>query len=219
MNTYFDINKTVISNPLLWEREIQKIARNLTENEKKCLLKICDILQESIQLHCDYLFDTEYTFEKVQETDEYEYLFKSYFEIISLNWVLITNFFRLNNIRDEIRQMLWWTINFSFYGQEGIFRATSYKIFDNAFQSIQETYTALLNLYSNPRLNEAEVYQNFFELIIENPLSDETSKIEMMGSFLRNFGDLTKMQVSLDFNIHLAELINTFTEKLILIKF
>lgn len=213
---FFEFNKNVISDPELWSADVKQTVENLTKIEKANLYQICDILQESIERHCQYILGTNYTLVKLKENQQY--LFKSYFELTTLNWILITNYFKKNNARDEVGQALWWTIKYSFVGHDNLFRTSSFKTFENAFQKKGDTYFKLLNLYFKPRVNEVEVYQNLFEIIIDKPLTDKTSEVDMLGSFLMNFEDQEKMPNSLAFNKHLSQGIGNFSKKLNQIK-
>ena len=76
----------------------------------------------------------------------------------------------------------------------------------------------MLNLYFKPRVNETEVYQNLFEIIIDRPLTDKTNEFDMLRSFLTNFGDLKNMQNSLSFNKNLSQGIINFLKELNQIK-
>lgn len=213
---FFEFQKSVISDPNLWSRDVEYTVEYLTDNEKNNLYQICDIFQKSIVWHCKYILENKYTLEKFYEN--HEYLFKSYFELTTLNWILVTNYFKDNNVSDEFGQSLWWTIKYSFSGYDNLFIASSFKTFENAFQNREDFYAKMLNLYFKPRVNETEVYQNLFEIIIDRPLTDKTNEFDMLRSFLTNFGDLKNMQNSLSFNKNLSQGIINFLKELNQIK-
>ena len=216
-NAYFEIQKSVITDPEIWSQDVIDLEIFLTDTEKIQLLKLCNALQQNIEWHSRYLFNNNYTVDKLRHNNEYHIM--SYFELVTFNWVLISNFFKKKSVENEVEKIMLLTIYYSFSGYKNLFKTFSFKSFKTAFDEKTQIHVHLCNLYFNPRQNETEVYQNLFEIIIERPMSENRSDADMNISFLSNFGDLDKMPYSLGFNKHFSEGVTNFIKQLKALKF
>ncbi len=203
---FFEFQACIISEPNFWSPEVQAVVDKLTETERLKIIIITSLLQVSIEWHSQYIVNTKYACNKLE--DYPEYIFKSFFELTSLNWVLVTNYFRENKIRSEVGQALWWVIKYSFDGLDDLlFTAPSLNSFENAFQAGQEKYEELLAQYFKPRLNETKVYSDLFDKIVDNPLVEDSDGLDFLKSFSMNFD---KMPDVLFFHKHFSEGIRKF---------
>jgi hypothetical protein len=211
---FFEFQTCIISEPNFWSPEVQEVVDELTETERRKIIIITTLLQESIEWHSRYILNTRYTSNKLK--DHPEYVFKSFFELTSLNWVLVTDYFRENEVRSEVGQALWWVIKYSFDGLDDIlFKAPSLNSFENAFRVGQETYSELLTQYFKPRVNETKKYADLFDKIVDDPLAD-SGGLDFLKSFSMNFDKMPDIML---FHKHFSEGMNKFTNKLYQIKF
>jgi hypothetical protein len=179
--TAFHFQRTIITGPNIYTKEVGILIKNLTESEKICLYLICDLMEEGIDIHRSYMLKSDFSLEKFLENEMYP--FYSYFELTCIYWVVVTNFLKENNVRDEVGQLFYRLIEISFdtiYGYK-FFKVSPFKSFENAIKSRQKIYVVLLNRFFKPRMNEISVYKNLFQIIIEMPLCEVNFDTDFFG--------------------------------------
>ncbi|MBC7473414.1 MAG: hypothetical protein H7263_03930 [Candidatus Sericytochromatia bacterium] len=215
-NLPFTFNTDIISDPNLWNEDIIKTLDSLDSKENHILFNACSFIQEGIILHHKYIMQNNYTLEKLSKDPRY--IFKSCFEITILHWILLTQYFKENNIKFEVGYSVCYVIEFSFSNIESLFVNSPFKTFENAFKVKSNTYLNLLNQYFNPRINEIGIYQDLFKTIIEIPMTAEMSEDEKLLYSIRSLTELDNLSYSLDFHNYLSNRIGNFLGNLDLIK-
>ncbi len=162
------------------------------------LKKLSDAIQSMIDRHFDYLISDQYTLMKLQT--DINYLFKSYFELTMFLWSITEKYLKSKNVKKEVIDLLWWTLNHSFDIYIKSFPNTPYYGFKKAFESRIEIYSSISKSYFDKERTDLQILQWLFELIIDRPFSTNVSELDLITTFISNFGDLDKMPYSLSFN-------------------
>lgn len=204
---YFEILKIGISVPEV-DPENAALVSSLQDDEKAYILALCDVIQNSIDIHCEYLLGMENCFRKIYD-DPY-FLFESCFELVVLKWCLIIDYFAQKGIKDYIGQVLCLTIEFSFSVHKVIFQRKSFNTFSNAFISRQEFYTEILPRYFHPNENQTGVNHELYISIIEKPLAESETELEVFSYKLANYQEIDFLSKSFHFTSYLTKTINFF---------
>lgn len=173
------IQKSVVESPGLWSVITENLCDSLDEIQKMRLIKICDILQESIDRHLKYLYKNKIS--QAQLLDNFFYAFRSYYELTVFYASIIIKYLRDTRNEEKVIDMLKQVLLFTFdafqirhEGEFGLFHHLSSVRGMSAFDQRIEMYNNFAKLYFSPRENEVEVYCALYDFLIVNPLKKES---------------------------------------------
>jgi hypothetical protein len=175
---FFNLAVDAIEDPEGWNSEIEELVECLTEDEKKLLLGICKILHEHLEHHFDFWMKTN--FSRKMFAEDVSVLFRSYFELLMIDWTVITVEFRKKKIRSEVEQTLWFVIHYSLEAYETtLYSNTTLKNYKVAFGDRSALYPKILTgFFSDNDSNKNVAFQNLYTLVIANPLTNDTGNLE-----------------------------------------
>lgn len=177
-NIYFKITEDVITWPEGWTPEIVTLVGGLSEDEKNTLIKICKLLQRHLEHHFDFWIKTDFI--RTMWEEDSSLLFKSYFELLMIDWIIITHEFGKKRVRADVGQTLWWVIHYSLIGYSKVlFSSKTFKTYELAFESRRKLYPNILASYFSEDKAENDIaYQNIYTLVIANPMTNDITNLE-----------------------------------------
>ncbi len=207
--------------PRSWGKQINLLVQSLSEKELNQLLNICKIIDKHLEHH--YKFWRKNEIAKSNMKADPILLYKSQFELLMIDWVLLTQKFKKNEIREEFGQTLWWVIHYSVnIYSSALFNNSTYKTYNEAFANRQELYFEIVSSYFgyNRDYSKETAFQNLYTLLIAYPLTNNISNLkdEMIGIKLEvqflSFNGFDNTVNAITFINSFQKGINTFSEKI-----
>ncbi len=193
-NIYFRINMDIIEFPEGWTPKLAILIRNLTEFEKRIIINILRILQRHLERH--FVFWMKFEFTRIKFNNDQSILFRSYFELIMIDWTIISSEFTKREIRSEVGKSLWWILYYSFDGYDSmLYSKKVFRNYEAAFEDRRQLYpgilTKLFSTESSQNLNSLKI---LYILLVVNPLEIDKGNFENQPNELKDHQDFSEME-------------------------
>jgi len=177
-NIFFEITDGVITNPDGWGPEIVALVNQLTDSEKSFLQRVFGLLQEHCEHHYEFWNKHHFTSEMMRS--DINLLFRSYFELLMVDWTIATHELRRREVKREVGQVLWYVIHFSLDSySSALYSQATFTNYKSAFQSREQLYPKIFNFYFSDNDGKKNIaIQNLYTLMIASPLTNDTSSLE-----------------------------------------
>jgi len=179
----------------VWSDCVQEL--NLSQEQARITLRLCDIFQNSIDNHTKFFITESY-----QERDGD--VSGSTYEKILFHWFAMM-FILSKKLNHKIFHALSLIFSETFYLHGREFESPN--AFDNKIELHKDFYTKIIELFFNPRENEIEVYKDLYIAMMVKPL-----KSHLTGDLYIDFVELAPDV--LIFTKYIAEDLKSFMKKL-----
>jgi len=187
---FFKLNESVLEYPERVNKDIVKYVQQISADEKDFLNSLLKILQRHLNHHSDFWIKNSFTRE-YNDTDKDDLkIFKSFLELMLLDWTTITKEFQRKKVPERVGHVLWFMIYYSFESfDHRFFKDNDFKNYKDAFYNREQVYPEILSdLYKKEKRPSQRALQNLYTLLIANPLSNRVEQLsrENFGSSLIN---------------------------------
>lgn len=215
---FFEIQESIITDPNGWSKEAEDLVYTLSQKEKDLLIKLCKILQKQMEYHYDFWIATDFTKEKFR--NDTTFIYKSFFELLMIDFILICNSFQKKHIKDEIGQTLFLIIRDSLVVpyKQFLFSKDTFNNYEEAFSDRNILYQKRLTDYFSADTNKYSGASRFlFAILIHRPLSNEADKFGFSNknsNGLINLDFLESSSQEYYFELYFSKQINKFIKEI-----
>lgn len=177
-NIYFKIVEEIITSPENWDQEALDLVEALTKEEKETIIRICKLLHKHLEHHFD--FWTKNGFAREMIKNDISLLYKSYFELLMIDWILISNNFKKKQIRYEVGKTLFKILYYSLNAySKSLFSQNTFRTYELAFENRSKLYPKILTSYFSGNKSKSDIaLQNIYTLVVANPLTNDISNLD-----------------------------------------
>lgn len=169
-NIYFSIPTMILTNPKLYGFTAETVTNKLSNKEVGISLKICELLSDHLHHHFQTLRGFKISVESLNNSPAY--LYKSYLEVILLDWRSMHHLFNTNTVRAELREVLYYTLVQAFRSLP-ILEGTTFRTIDEIFKQREETSDMIISLLMDTGTDECFLAERLYYLFIRSPLNRE----------------------------------------------
>jgi hypothetical protein len=175
----FKIDTLLLDDSSKFDTETKDLVKTLSTDEFAVLHTICRSLQKHIDSLINFWENEGLSITKERMKSDKTVVYKSCFELLMMDWVLIAHEFKTKSIRREVGQILWFILYDSvIQSKPSIFNERTFPNFQLAFKDRTKVYEKLMiDLYSGESSHQLAL-QNLYVLFTQIPLKNDTSDIE-----------------------------------------